>query len=59
MSVKLLRKCLKLCKNKYETEYSGNANLKNVDQISRSGVNRISIGSITHSAKSFDSSLLI
>ena len=59
MSVKLLRKCLKICNNKYETEYSGNANLKNVAQISRSGVNRISIGSITHSAKSFDSSLLI
>ena len=59
MSVKLLRKCLKICNNKYETEYSGNANLKNVIQISRSGVNRISIGSITHSAKSFDSSLLI
>ena len=59
MSIKLLRKCLKLCKNKYETEYSGNANLKNVYQISRTGVNRISIGSITHSAKSFDSSLLI
>ena len=30
MSLKLLRKSLKLCKNKYETEYSGNANLKNV-----------------------------
>ena len=59
MSIKLLRKCLKLCKNKYETEYSGNANLKNVYQISRTGVNRISIGSITHSAKSFDTSLLI
>ena len=59
MSLKLIRKCLKLCGNKYETEYSGNANLKNVYQISRTGVNRISIGSITHSAKSFDSSLLI
>ena len=59
MSIKLLRKCLKLCKNKYETEYSGNANLKNVYQISRTGINRISIGSITHSAKSFDTSLLI
>tara|TARA_B100001029_G_C15046979_1_gene447867 strand:- start:271 stop:1098 length:828 start_codon:yes stop_codon:yes gene_type:complete len=59
MSLKLLRKCLKLCKNKYETEYSGNANLKNVYQISRTGINRISIGSITHSAKSFDTSLLI
>jgi len=59
MSLKLLKKCLKLCKNKYETEYSGNANLKNVYQISRTGINRISIGSITHSAKSFDTSLLI
>ena len=59
MSLKLLKKCLKLCKNKYETEYSGNTNLKNISQISRTGVNRISVGSITHSAKSFDSSLLI
>jgi len=59
MSPKLLSKCLKLCKNKYETEYSGNANLKNVNQISLTGVDRISVGSITHSAKSFDSSLLI
>ena len=59
MNLKLLRKCLKLCKNKYETEYSGNANLKNVNQISLTGVDRISVGSITHSAKSFDSSLLI
>ena len=59
MNPKLLSKCLKLCKNRYETEYSGNANLKNVNQISRTGVDRISVGSITHSAKSFDSSLLI
>ena len=28
MSVRNLRKCLELCKNKYETEYSGNVNLK-------------------------------
>ena len=59
MSTKQIKKCLKLCKNKYETEYSGNTNLKNINQISRTGVNRISVGSITHSAKSFDSSLLI
>jgi len=59
MKLKLLRKCLKLCKNKYETEYSGNANLKNINQISLTGVNRISVGSITHSSKSFDTSLLI
>ena len=54
-----LKKYLKICKGKYETEYSGNANLKNITKISKTGVNRISVGSITHSAKSFDSSLLI
>ena len=54
-----LKKYLKICKNKYETEYSGNANLNNIIKISKTGVDRISVGSITHSAKSFDSSLLI
>jgi len=58
MNTYQLRKCLKICKNKYETEYSGNANLKNIKKISNTGIDRISIGSITHSAKSFDSSLL-
>ena len=58
MTTKLLRKCLKLCKNKYETEYSGNADLKNIKKISSTGINRISVGAITHSAKSFDTSLL-
>ena len=54
-----LKKFIKICNNNYETEYSGNANLKNIKKISMTGVNRISVGSITHSAKSFDSSLLI
>ncbi len=58
MSTKKLKNCLKLCKNKYQTEYSGNATLKNIRQISRTGVNRISVGTITHSAKSFDTTLL-
>ena len=59
VSLTQLKKYLKICKGKYETEYSGNANLKNITKISKTGVNRISVGSITHSAKSFDSSLLI
>ena len=59
MNLKQLRMSLKLCKNKYETEYSGNADLKNILKISRTGISRISIGSLTHSPKSFDSSLLI
>ena len=53
-----LKRCLKLCKNKYQTEYSGNATLKNIKQISKTGIDRISVGAITHSAKSFDSTLL-
>ena len=59
VSLTQLKKYLKICKGKFETEYSGNANLKNITKISNTGVNRISVGSITHSAKSFDSSLLI
>ena len=58
MSSSQLKKCLKLCKNKYQTEYSGNATLKNIKQISKIGINRISVGAITHSAKSFDTTLL-
>ena len=57
MDAQQLKKCLKLCKNKYQTEYSGNANLKNIKNISKIGINRISVGAITHSAKSFDTSL--
>ena len=58
MSSSQLKRCLKICKNKYQTEYSGNATLKNIKQISKTGVNRISVGAITHSAKSFDTTLL-
>ncbi len=59
MSISLVKKCLKICKNKYETEYSGNVNLKNIKKISDTGVNRVSIGALTHSFKTFDSSLSI
>tara|TARA_B100000214_G_scaffold365039_1_gene332333 strand:- start:32 stop:859 length:828 start_codon:yes stop_codon:yes gene_type:complete len=59
MNVSQLKKCLKICKKKYETEYSGNISLDNVLKISKTGVQRISIGSITHSSKSFDSSLIV
>ena len=59
MNTKQLKKCLKICKNKYETEYSGNADLKNIKKISNTGINRISVGVITHSAKSFDTSLVL
>ena len=59
MSLSTLKKCLKLCSNKYETEYSGNVSLKNVKKISNTKINRISIGSLTHSAKTFDFTLIL
>ncbi len=57
ISPQKIKKFLKLCKNKYEIEYSGNANLKNIKKISNTGINRISVGAITHSVKTFDVSL--
>ncbi len=57
MNLNELKKCLKICKNKYETEYSGNASLNNIKKIAKTGINRISVGALTHSAKSFDVSL--
>ena len=59
MKISQIKECLKLCKNRYQTEYSGNASLKNIKQISKTGINRISVGTITHSARSFDTTLII
>jgi nicotinate-nucleotide pyrophosphorylase (carboxylating) len=54
MSNKNLKAGVKLAKKYYETEASGNINLKIVKDIAKTGVNRISIGSITHSATAID-----
>ena len=59
MNTKNLRMGVKLAKKYYETEASGNINLKNVKSIAATGVNRISIGSITHSAPAVDFKLEI
>ena len=54
MSVKNLKAGIKLAKKHYETEASGNINLKTVKSIAATGVDRISVGSITHSAPAID-----
>ena len=59
MNIKNLRKGVKIAKRHYETEASGNINIKKIKSISTTGVNRISIGSITHSAPSIDFKLEI
>ena len=59
MSIKNLRDGVKIAKNHYETEASGNVTLKTVKRIASTGVNRISVGSITHSAAAIDFKLEI
>jgi nicotinate-nucleotide pyrophosphorylase (carboxylating) len=43
-----------MAKKIYETEASGGVNLKNVKRIAATGVARISVGQITHSAPAAD-----
>ena len=59
MSIKNLKTGVKIAKKYYETEASGNINLKTVKAVANTGVNRISVGSLTHSAKAIDFKLEI
>ncbi|MDA7805847.1 carboxylating nicotinate-nucleotide diphosphorylase [Candidatus Pelagibacter sp.] len=54
MNNKTLKAGVKLAKKHYETEASGNVTLKSVKKIATTGVDRISIGSITHSVPAID-----
>ena len=54
MTIKNLRTGVEIAKKYYETEASGNINLKTVKSIAATGVDRISVGSITHSAPAVD-----
>jgi len=59
MSSKNLRKGIKISNKLYETEASGGITLKNVRKIASTGVKRISVGQITHSAPSVNFKLEI
>ena len=59
MDNKTLKTGVKIAKKYYETEASGNVTLKSVKKIAATGVDRISIGSITHSAPAADFKLEI
>ena len=59
MSVKNLKLGVKLAKKYYQTEASGNINLKKVKSVAKTGVDRISVGGITHSAPAIDFKLEI
>jgi len=59
MSLKNLKKAVKISKKFYEIEASGGINLKNIKKISSTGVDRISVGSLTHSINALDVKLEI
>ena len=59
MNIKTLKAGVKIAKKYYETEASGNIDLKSVKKIAATGVDRISIGGITHSAPAVDFKLEI
>ena len=59
MGIKSLKEGVKISNKYYETEASGNISLKTVKSVASTGVNRISVGSITHSAEAVDLKLEI
>ena len=59
MNIKSLKTGVKLAKKYYKTEASGNITLSSVKKISKTGVDRISVGAITHSAPALDLKLQI
>jgi len=59
MSIKNLKVGVKLAKKHYATEASGSINLKSIKKIAATGVDRVSIGSITHSVPAIDLKLEI
>ena len=54
MKNKTLKAGVRMAKKHYETEASGNVNFKSIKKIVATGVDRVSIGSITHSVPAID-----
>lgn len=58
MSLQEMGDCLKVIPESIETEASGNMTLERIPQVAALGVDFISVGALTHSAKNADFSLL-
>ena len=54
MNLKNIKEGVKIAGKNYETEASGNISLRTIKSVASTGVDRISIGSITHSAPALD-----
>jgi nicotinate-nucleotide pyrophosphorylase (carboxylating) len=57
MRPEMLREAVEINGGKAKLEASGNVTLENVVEVARTGVDYISVGALTHSAKVFDVSL--
>ncbi len=57
MSPELMREAVQICAGRAKLEASGNVSLANVLEVARTGVDFISVGALTHSARVFDVSL--
>ena len=58
-SVEIIKKWNKANKRSVKTEASGGIDLENILSVAKTGVNYISVGALTHSAKALDISLKI
>ena len=54
MTTEMMAEAVSMTKGRAKLEASGNVNLENVRRIAETGVDFISIGALTHSAKTFD-----
>jgi nicotinate-nucleotide pyrophosphorylase (carboxylating) len=54
MTVEMMAEAVRLTQGRAKLEASGNVNLENVRLIAETGVDFISVGALTHSAKTFD-----
>lgn len=59
MSVEMMTEARRMTRGLARLEASGNVNLANVRQIAETGVDFISVGELTHSARVFDFSLIL
>jgi nicotinate-nucleotide pyrophosphorylase (carboxylating) len=57
MDAGTLKRAIALVKGRVITEASGGVTLESVREIAKTGVDLISVGALTHSARSLDSSL--
>ena len=58
-NIKMTKEAVRLTNSKISLESSGNITIENIRRYAECGVNYISVGSLTHSVKSIDLSMLI